>query len=315
MKIKSLIFILFIFSCLFFAFSFYYSIFIPNENFPINKTFTVNKGDSVGLILQNLESSGYIKSSFYAKFLNKLINVNLTVGEYYFDYKASTFQVLTGVNIRQKVYKLTIPEGYTKFQIAEKLENLNLKNFIKEVFLEKAKEGYLFPDTYFLENANTTENILQKMEDNFNNKISLKFPEWNNLNDLQKQKVVIIASILEREARKIDSMKMVSGILENRLEINMPLQVDATVLYGKGVWKERTTFADLKSKTEKEKLYNTYDRVGLPIGPISNPGLNSIEAALNPVNNNFIYYLTSVDGKMHYAKTFEEHVANRKYLR
>jgi UPF0755 protein len=297
------------------VFNFYYQIFVPVNNFPINQKIYIEKGENAESILNKLEENKFIKSAFYGKILSKFIPVNFKEGEYFFDYSPSLYQVLTGVKIRQEIYKVTIPEGYTKFQIAEKIENLNLKNFNKNEFLQNAKEGYLFPDTYFFNSTDNVSNILEKFNKNFENKISKNFPDWKNLNEKQKSEIIIIASILEREARQLESMKMVAGILENRLRINMPLQVDATVLYGKGIWKERVYFKDLNSKTENEKNYNTYDRVGLPMGPISNPGINAIEAAIYPTKNNFIYYLTGADGSMYYAKTFSEHVSNRKYLR
>ncbi len=309
MKIFKLFFTLFVLFVASFAFYFYYQIFTPTENFPINKSFSIEKGEAAQTVLQNLEKQRFIRDSFMAKILLKIIPLNLKNGEYFWDYPASTFQILQGVNVKQKVYKITIPEGYTKYQIAEKLEDFHLKNFNKKDFLEKANEGYLFPDTYFLEATNDTESILKKFSQNFEKRVGEKF------DPIPSKEQIILASILEREARKSEDMRVVSGILKNRLAINMPLQVDATVLYGKGAWKDQTLFSDLKSKTENEKLYNTYEIVGLPIGPISNPSVNAISAAMFPVKSDYLYYLTGSDGNMHYAKKFEEHVANRKYLR
>jgi UPF0755 protein len=305
MKKINLIFKLFVLILLFFSGYFYYQIFTPVKNFPVNKNFYIEKGDSTSKILQNLENQGFINSAFFGKILSKIINVNLKNGEYFWDFPASTFQILQGAGAKQNIYKITIPEGYTKLQIAEKIENLNLKNFSKKEFLENGDEGYLFPDTYFLESTNSTEDILKKINDNFEKRILTKFQK------IPTKEQIILASILEREARTAEGMKMVAGILENRLKINMPLQVDATVLYGQGVWKARTYFKDLKS----DSAYNTYQNTGLPPGPISNPSLNALEAAIFPTKNNYLYYLTGKNGEMHYAKTFEEHVRNRRYLR
>jgi UPF0755 protein len=301
---KKLFFIFFLF-LLFVIFDFYYQIFTPINNFPINKTFYVEKGETGEIILNNLEKNGFIKSAFYGKILNKFIAMNYKNGEYFFDYNASTFQVLQAINVRQNVYKITIPEGYTKFQIADKLDNLNLQKFSKQDFLENADEGYLFPDTYFFESTDDAKTILNKLENNFKKKVNNQFGR-----DLTFEEI-ILASILEREARDENDMKMVAGILKNRLAKNMPLQVDATVLYGQGAWKERLYFKDLNH----ESSYNTYQNTGLPIGPISNPGINALDAAVNFTKNNYLYYLTGSDGVMHYAKTFDEHVNNRKYLR
>jgi UPF0755 protein len=107
-------------------------------------------------------------------------------------------------------------------------------------------------------------------------------------------------------------MKRISGIVQNRLKINMSLQIDATVLYGKGIWKDRVLYSDLLHEND----YNTYQKTGLPIGPISNPGLDALRAAMFPEKTNYFYYLTGNDGKMYYAVTHEEHIQNKiKYLR
>lgn len=133
-----------------------------------------------------------------------------------------------------------------------------------------------------------------------------------NFGKLPTKDEVIIASMLEREARVPEDMKMISGIIQNRLKINMALQIDATVLYGKGAWKERVLYSDLKHESD----YNTYQNTGLPIGPISNPGLNALKAAIYPTKNKYLYYLTGKDGKMYYADNHDDHVSNKiKYLR
>jgi UPF0755 protein len=305
MKIKSKFTLLVFLGIVFSVLSFYYSIFTPTNNFPVNKIFIIEKGQSSDVIIENLKKDKFIDSIFYAKILSRFTGLNLKAGEYFWEKPMSTLQILSGVNAKQKIYKVTIPEGYTKLQIADKIENLNLKNFNKKIFLENGIEGYLFPDTYIFPSFVTTDEILKEFKENFENKTKQKFGQ------IPDKKDVIVASILEREARTIESMKLVSGILKNRLEINMPLQVDASVLYGQGAWKDRVYFKDLKSDSE----YNTYENTGLPPGAISNPGLKSLEAAMFPIENSYIYYLTGSDNKMHYAKTFPEHVDNRKFLR
>jgi len=118
--------------------------------------------------------------------------------------------------------------------------------------------------------------------------------------------------MLEREARDPQDMKMISGIIQNRLRADMALQIDATVLYGQGAWKNRVYYRDLLHQSD----YNTYQNKGLPVGPISNPGLNSLSAAIYPTKNNYYYYITGRDGKMYYGKTYNEHLRNiAKYLR
>jgi UPF0755 protein len=127
-----------------------------------------------------------------------------------------------------------------------------------------------------------------------------------------EDEVIILASILEREANDETSMRMVAGILENRLRDDMPLQVDAVFQYYTGKGSSDLTLEDLTTDTP----YNTYTNIGLPPQPIGNPGLMAIEAVLNPTPSDYYYYLTGDDGEFYYAKTFEEHKRNKaRYLR
>jgi UPF0755 protein len=175
--------------------------------------------------------------------------------------------------------KVTIPEGYTLEDIADKFKpfkNFNQDNFFR---ITKDKEGYLFPDTYFLSGNETEEKIVKIMEENFKKKAGQINP-----------KVLVIASLLEKESKITEERKIISGILWKRLKADMPLQVDAEP--------------------------DTYLYKGLPPAPICNPGLDSIGAALNPVESKYWYYLHDKKGIIHYAKTFEEHKANKaKYLK
>ncbi len=172
--------------------------------------------------------------------------------------------------------RITIPEGYNLEDIATKFRVF--KNFDKENFLKIAREGYLFPDTYFLTGRETEEDIIKIMEDNFKKRAGEVKPE-----------ILIMASLLEKESKISEERKIISGILWKRLEAGMPLQVDAEL--------------------------DTYLYKELPSAPICNPGLDSIEAALNPVESEHWYYLHDKNGIIHYAKTFEEHKINKaKYL-
>jgi UPF0755 protein len=176
--------------------------------------------------------------------------------------------------------------------------------------IQKEKEGFLFPETYFFYQNVTTEEILKKMQDTYTEKVTPLISSLG-LDQKQERKVIILASILEEEGKTTEDKKMIAGILLNRIEKGMPLQVDASINYIKGMASD-VSFSDL----EIESPYNTYKNKGLPPGPISNPGLDSIMAALHPTKSKFIYYLTGVDGTFHYAITFEEHVRNKeKYLR
>lgn len=197
---------------------------------------------------------------------------------------------------------VTIPEGFSVRQIGETFEKLGI--FSKEDFVKTAQneEGYLFPDTYRFYKTAKPEDIVKRMKDNFSKKVA---PDVS-------RDVIILASLLEEEVKSTEDRKVVAGILLKRLKLGMGLNVDAALTYVLGKASNELTAEDLKY----DSLYNTYKYRGLPPGPISNPGLDAISAALNPAPSPYFYYLTDKEGKTHYAATLEEHALNkRKYLR
>lgn len=288
----------------------WYAIFVPTSTFPTNTKLKIENGHSEQEILQDLESQGFIRSLFIGKVLGKLFfEKPMQVGSFTFNKPLSTWQLMIALRIPPAKVRITIPEGFTKQQVAERLEK-NLQdeegksNFDADPFLDAIEEGYIFPETYFFEKSASTDEVLAIF-------IEERDLNMKELSRIPTRQEVILASILEREAKDEESMKIVAGILYNRLEAGMPLQVDATILYAKG-WKERVTYKDLLHESE----YNTYQNKGLPPGAISNPGEVALEAAMHPTNSKYVYYLTGADGRMYYAKTFEQHVANKnKYLR
>lgn len=305
--LKYLFFFLFFFT----AFLIYvvYQVFIPTKFIPTDKTFIIGKDQTGDEIFINLKQEGFIKSVFWAKVVfkgyEKVGRGKFYRGEYTFEERDSLYGILYKISKRPASLAVLIPEGFTKVQIADRLAKYITK-FDRKDFLLKAKEGYLFPETYYFYTFSTNDEILEEFSDKFNKNMLLEFGR------LPSQDEIIIASMLEREAREPEDMKIISGIIKNRLKIGMALQIDATVLYGKGAWKDRVLYSDLKHESD----YNTYLNPGLPIGPISNPGINAIRAAIKPTKSNYFYYITGRDGKMYYAKTGEEHLENiRKYLR
>ncbi|TSC60995.1 MAG: UPF0755 protein, partial [Parcubacteria group bacterium Gr01-1014_107] len=207
--------------------------------------------------------------------------------------------------------KITIQEGLNVFEIAELLQN-HLPKFDKQKFLNLAedKEGYLFPDTYFFAPNVKAETVIETMENNFKKKISeLRLI----LEDSGRttEEIVSMASILETEAKTEESRRIISGILWKRLEMEIPLQVDVTFKYINGKNTYQLTREDLKI----DSPYNTYIYKGLPPGPISNPGLNALLAALEPKETEYLYFMSDKKGNFYYAVTFEEHVRNKsRYL-
>ena len=185
--------------------------------------------------------------------------------------------------------KLTIPEGFSNMDIASASQSV-LSHFNKDNFLLSAsgKQGYLFPDTYFFFSTANEGDVFKAMTDDFKRKIATVHPDITSSGKKEKD-IITMASIIEKEANGVTDRGIISGISWRRLSIGMPLQVDSAP--------------------------ETYKTKGLPKEPISNPGLLAIKAAIYPENSNYLYYLHAKDGSIHYAKTFEEHKANKlKYL-
>jgi UPF0755 protein len=220
---------------------------------------------------------------------------------------------------------MTILEGWTATQIGEKLETEELTtadeflkcleecefnfDFIPEDYLE----GYLYPDTYFV-NPDTYSNeaFINRLLNTFANRLSEE--DWAAVNASSRsfEDIMIMASIVEREERNDDEKPTVAGVLWNRYDSGIGLYADATVLYGLGRTSGGLSLEDLDS----DSPYNTRKFVGLPPTPISNPSISSIRAALYPEDTDYWYYLHDSEGKVHYAKTLEEHNVNKaRYIR
>ena len=179
-------------------------------------------------------------------------------------------------------------------------------------FIAKAKslEGYLFPDTYIFQTNTGVYTVIEAMQANYNRKIAT-VEDKIKASGKTESDIIKMASIVEEEGRTTETRQIVAGILWKRLALSMPLQVDSSFKYINGKTTATLTTADLKI----DSPYNTYLYKGLPPTPICNPGLDSIIAVLSPIKTDYLYFLTDKDGVMHYAKTFDEHVANKqKYL-
>lgn len=172
-------------------------------------------------------------------------------------------------------------------------------------------EGYLFPDTYRFFEDSTPEQVVAKLLENFNAKFSDSLRTSLTSQGRDVYETVILASIVERELQTDADRAKAADIFLRRIEAGIPLQSDATVNYVTGKSALQPTYDDLQI----DSPYNTYKYPGLPPGPIGNPGLSALRAAVNPEANPYYYFLTGTDGKTHFAKTLEEHVLNRqKYL-
>jgi UPF0755 protein len=303
---------LFIFASLVFVGLFAYTISAPN-NFPIQSTIKIKKGASLSEISSLLEKEGIIRNQIIFKITSRLVagKSGLMSGRYYFDKKINVFEVVRRLargEFDPSPFKVVIPEGLNNVQIAKILKkNLPDFNDTKFIMLAKDYEGRLFPDTYFFVHKITEEEIIEQMNDNFSNKI-FSIRDKINASGRKLEDIIIMASIIEEEAATKDSRRMVSGILWNRLDKSMKLQVDAVFPYIIGVGTFNLTKEDLKI----DSPYNTYKYKGLPPGPITNPGLDSILAAIEPASTTYMYYLSDRNGNMYYAKNYKEHLNNIK---
>jgi UPF0755 protein len=207
--------------------------------------------------------------------------------------------------------------------LAVKDENYDF-NF-KDVAAEYNYQGFLFPDTYIFAKDVTVKDIVQRMLSNFESKITDKMIYDIEAKNLDLREVITLASIIEKEVGRnkekiteedLETMQrereIVASVFLNRLEINMALESDATVNFITGKSDRSVTIEDTKVNSP----YNTYLNRGLPPGPISNPGIDSIRAAIYPASSDYLYFLNSPDGTAYFAKTLAEHGENRvKYLR
>ncbi len=301
---------------------FIYTQTLPPSQWQGEKVFEVTSGMTVRDITSSAKENNLVRSPLllHAILKYRYNPNNIYAGSYYFEKPESVFKVAKKFaynNITQNLTRLTIPEGLDVQSIAQTIAK-TLTEFDADVYITIAqeKEGYLFPDTYFIPNNFSPEELLQLQLTTYRQNIApLKDTIENN--PLSEYEALILASILEREANDEKSMKMVSGILQNRLSMGIPLQADATVAYAL-----ETPLNELPEGLLAEKLrttqspYNTYLNTGLPPTPIGNPGITAIKAVLDPTDTPYLYYLTAPDGTFYYARTYAEHLQNiAKYLR
>ncbi len=264
----------------------------PPLSSPTDLIITVSEGTGLHELSLELKQDKVIRFPFWFRVATIVLGGehNLKAGQYLMSYPQNVFsvawRVLHGDHDIETV-KLTIPEGFTVKQIALLFDE-RFTHFDHESFVALAPEGYLFPDTYFVPVTATASSTIKLLHDNFVRQVLSIWPEvvtsGKTLEDM-----ITMASILEAEVLNKEDREIVSGILWKRLSIGMPLQVDSEP--------------------------STYESIGLPERPLNNPGLVSIRAALHPTSTSYLYFLTDKDGNPHYAKTFDEHKANKaKYL-
>ena len=283
----------------------------------------IRDGMSTGEIADQLESKNIIASSLKFRILSRIRGYDgkMKPGTYTFYVGMPEDEVFKKILNGEKVLiKFTIPEGFGVKEIAERLYSLDLadkEDFLKAAekfapykYMEKRKnsifaaEGFLFPDTYTVESDISVEEILKIMTEDFDSRLTTEMRVQAQQMGLSVYDLVTLASLVEKEVRYPEDRSIVAQVFLKRLQINMPLQTDASLQYLMDAPKEDVSIED----TKIESLYNTYQHYGLPPGPIANPGMDSIEAVLNPADTDYLYFVADRNGHNHYSQTYEEHL-------
>ncbi len=294
----------------------YYSIAVWKYDGP-EKTFVIKPGEGFSKINHHLATEDIISSSKLFYRYNKIYNrLN--------SFKAGNYIIKPGINMlgvidllttgKGQTISVTIPEGKNLFQIAEILESDKITN--KEDFIKLSKnpdfvstlgipasrvEGYLYPETYHFAKNTPASTVIRTMVNTFNDKTSaVDFSK----SKLSKHSVIILASVVEKETGASFERPQIAGVFTNRLKKKMRLQSDPTTIYG--IWENYN--GNLRKKHLLERTeYNTYKIPALPIGPISNPGIESIKAVLNPEKHNYLYFVSKNDGTHIFSETYKQH--------
>lgn len=288
-------------------------IFGAPSGFPQGALIEIPEDASFGEAADLLEEQGIISSSFLLKAAARILGEDRDIhaGRYLFEHPQGMLRVLSRLTNGEHglpSVRVTFPEGTSVREmgvmLSETLAGFDAKEFERQA---TGLEGYLFPDTYDFYKDASVEEVIERMQENFTTRTKELRAEADK-RGLNFEELVTMASIIEKEANTETDRHIVSGILWSRIEEDVALQVDATFGYIRGI----SGYVPNGDDPEIESPYNTYLNRGLPPGPITNPGLDAIDAALNPTATDYFYYLTGRDGKMYYAKSFEEHKRNRE---
>ncbi|MDQ6418567.1 endolytic transglycosylase MltG [Paenibacillus sp. LHD-117] len=303
------------------------------------KQVTISRGMSANSVADSLEENGIIKNSFVFGYYLQLKDegARFQAGTYEMKPGMENSEIIAMLNagdtVAEETIRFTIPEGFTVLQIADKLAADGLIN--KDKFLDLAEngrswkeaetvlsipdndklhkrlEGYMFPETYEMKKGSTEEEIIARMLQETDRKLSGLPDDWQDAMEASGRtlhEIMTIASLIEREVVVDEERPLVASVIYNRLAEPMRLQIDAAVQYALDEPKERLMQKDL----EIDSPYNTYKNDGLPPGPIASPSLASIEAALYPAESDYLFYVTKKDGSQThlFAKTYNEHLRN-----
>jgi UPF0755 protein len=298
-----------------------YFLYTPANSNPTPIVVEVPPGVSLSALAELLQKEGLVRSAERFRWLVRLSGQSRKI-------KSGEYQLSAGLRPGELVDKLvrgevllhqiTFPEGYTLKQMARLLGAQNLagyhpfmaaatdSTFVSEFGIEASTlEGYLFPDTYRFARGLSVQTIIRSMVARFNRHFTAVREEQARKLGMTRHQVVILASVIEKETAVSSERPLIAGVFFNRLNRSIPLQSDPTVIYGLKDFDGNLTRSHLQSDTP----YNTYTRLGLPVGPICNPGDASLEAALNPASTSHLYFVAKRDGTHYFSDTLAEHNA------
>lgn len=283
----------------------------------------IKKGESLSTIAEMLEDSGVIENRDVFKFFAKISRIEgkLQAGRYELYKNSNEYQVLDKIHKGRVILKpVTIPEGLTYKQIASKIKksaDIDSALFVRlcenaEILKEykipaKNAEGFLFPETYYISDETDEEDIVRMMLDKFSERLPDSMFASNDFK-FSKYQYIILASMIEKEAKLKEEKPLIAGVYYNRLKKGMLLQCCATVFYSLNKVGGKLTYRDL----EFSSPYNTYKNPGLPPSPICSPSISSVMSVLKPVQSNFLFYVSNGDGTHTFTVNYKEHINAQK---
>ena len=310
----------------------YYEIFVPMDGrraAPVE--FTVTRGIGVKEISWQLAEAKLIRSVWWFKAYvwYKKLSGSMQAGKYALGQNFNVPQIvetIIGGKVILNEVRITFPEGFTYQQIKTRLAEQNLPansdlgseavgdyqvqyKFLSDAPAGASLEGFLFTDTYIFNRDDKNSAVIKKFLDNFDKKLTPFLREQIDRQNRKIYDIIILASIIQQEAIGEEDMPLIASVFANRLRINMALESDATVNYVTGKKDRQPLYEDLKVKSP----YNTYQNRGLPPGPISNPGLAAIKAAIFPATTDDLFFLHPLDGPTVFSKTLDEHNRNKAH--
>lgn len=310
---------------------------------PDGGLFVVSEGESIDGIVDRLVEDGYVRSRtlFRLSLLRSGLATRIQPGEHVLTGVGSYGDIarrLAEVGAADREVTLLLREGETLRELHDSLESLGLNQaaadlyfltgqpaavagsdspamerlrgeypFLSDVPSGRGLEGYLFPDTYRLYSDASTSDVVHRLLDNFGRRVGPEIEAGAQNEGRTMFEVVTMASVLEREVRGGEDMRLAADLFWRRLDAGMPLQADSTVNYATGGSRPSVSYDD----TRIDSPFNTYLYRGLPAGPIGNPGLEALRAAVDPEPNDYWYFLTDASGSVHYARSLSEHNSNK----